>query len=141
MSVLPPLPQQNVVEFISESMTPTWRQFWQNLLIYIQSVSTDLAAAIADIGLLQVAVTALQGAMTTAQANITTLQGKVTTLETYASNHPYTFATLPAAGTVGRLAYITDGPGGALWGSNAAGGGAVKYLLWDNGTNWTVVGK
>jgi len=55
----------------------------------------------------------------------------------------YTVATLPAAGTVGRTAYITDGDALLVWGSTAvnSGAGATKYLVWDNGTNWTVSGK
>lgn len=54
-----------------------------------------------------------------------------------------TVATLPTAGTGGRYAYITDGDASLAWGATAvnSGAGATKYLVWDNGTNWTVVGK
>jgi hypothetical protein len=114
MSQLPPLPQQNIVEFENDNMQPVWRQFWQNLLIYIKDQTTAT----------------------------TTLQGQVTTLQTYASNNPYTFTTLPVAGTIGRIAYLTDGAAALAWGDiPAAGGGTAKYRLWDNGTDWTVIGK
>lgn len=55
----------------------------------------------------------------------------------------FTVSTLPTAGTVGRQAYITDGDAGLAWGATAAntGAGATKYMVWDNGTNWTVMGK
>lgn len=47
----------------------------------------------------------------------------------------YTVATLPAAGTAGRFAYVTD----ALTPANlvaVVGGGAVKTPVFDDGTNW-----
>ena len=49
----------------------------------------------------------------------------------------YTVATLPAAGTAGRRAYVTNAllP---VWGSTVAGGGSVKVPVFDNGTNWIV---
>jgi hypothetical protein len=52
---------------------------------------------------------------------------------------PYTFATLPVDVTPGTMAYITDGSI-VGWGSNAAGGGATKQLLWFNGLTWRVLG-
>lgn len=52
-----------------------------------------------------------------------------------------TVSTLPAAGTAGRYAYVTDGAGSLAWGATVTGGGSTKYLVWDNGTNWTVAGK
>jgi hypothetical protein len=54
-----------------------------------------------------------------------------------------TVATLPAAGTGGRYAYVTDGDAALAWGATVinSGAGATKYLVWDNGTNWTVAGK
>lgn len=62
-----------------------------------------------------------------------------------AHNHvpPYTVATLPSPATVGNMARVTDGDTGLLWGEIAknTGGGATPYLVWYNGTNWTVVGK
>jgi hypothetical protein len=43
----------------------------------------------------------------------------------------------------GSIVYILDGDAGLAWGATAvnSGGGATKYLIWYNGTNWTVVGK
>ena len=48
----------------------------------------------------------------------------------------YTVATLPAAGTAGRMAYVTDA---TLPTYNAAlvGGGAVVVPVFDNGVAWT----
>ena len=41
------------------------------------------------------------------------------------------------------VAYVTDGDAGLAWGATAvnSGAGATKYLVWYNGTNWTVAGK
>ncbi len=32
---IPPLPAPTVPEFVESVMAPTWRGFWQNLLLYI----------------------------------------------------------------------------------------------------------
>lgn len=55
---------------------------------------------------------------------------------------PLTVATLPA-GAAGMYAYVTDGDAGLAWGATVVntGAGATKYLVWFNGTNWTVAGK
>ena len=53
----------------------------------------------------------------------------------------YTVATLPASPTIGRLAVITDGTAGLSWGATAVGGSSTKYLVWYNGSAWTVIGK
>jgi hypothetical protein len=47
----------------------------------------------------------------------------------------YTVATLPAAGTVGRRAYVTDALAPTFL-TAIAGGGAVKCPVFDNGTAW-----
>jgi hypothetical protein len=54
-----------------------------------------------------------------------------------------TVSTLPAAGTAGRYSHVTDGDAALAWGATVinSGAGATKYLVWDNGTNWTVAGK
>lgn len=54
----------------------------------------------------------------------------------------YTVATLPTGITGGHV-HITDGDAGLAWGATAinSGAGATKYLVWYNGTNWTVAGK
>ena len=52
----------------------------------------------------------------------------------------YTVATLPTA-VAGMVAYVTDGTAALAWGATVTGGSATKYLVWYNGTNWTVVGK
>lgn len=44
--VVPPLPDVKVIEFPANSMAPTWRSFWQNLLLYIgQTPSGENLAA------------------------------------------------------------------------------------------------
>lgn len=50
----------------------------------------------------------------------------------------YTVATLPAAGTAGRYAYVTDALAPA-YGAAVAGGGAVTIPVWDNGAAWITV--
>jgi hypothetical protein len=52
----------------------------------------------------------------------------------------YTVATLPTA-VAGMTAYVTDGTASLAWGATVTGGASTKYLVWYNGTNWTVVGK
>ena len=47
----------------------------------------------------------------------------------------YTVATLPAAGTAGRMAYVTDALAPA-WNVAAVGGGAVVCKVFDNGAAW-----
>lgn len=53
----------------------------------------------------------------------------------------YTVATLPASPTLGRLAAITDGTASLAWGATATGGASTKYLVWYNGSGWTILGK
>jgi len=47
----------------------------------------------------------------------------------------YTVATLPAAGTAGRIAYVTDALAPAYLVA-IAGGGAIVTPVFDNGVNW-----
>lgn len=49
-----------------------------------------------------------------------------------------TVATLPAAGTQGRIAYVTDALAPAFL-AIAVGGGGVITTVFDNGTNWVSV--
>lgn len=52
-----------------------------------------------------------------------------------------TVATLPASHWTGQLATVSDGAASLAWGATVTGGGSTKYLVWWNGTNWTVTGK
>ena len=54
----------------------------------------------------------------------------------------YVISALPTP-AASMMAYITDGDTALAWGATAvnSGGGATKYLVWYNGTNWTIVGK
>lgn len=53
-----------------------------------------------------------------------------------------TVDTLPA-GVAGQLAYVSDGDAALAWGDTVvnSGAGATPYLVWFNGTAWTVAGK
>lgn len=51
-----------------------------------------------------------------------------------------TVATLPA-GVIGRINNVTDGAASLAWGATVTGGGSTKYLVWYNGSAWTVIGK
>lgn len=56
----------------------------------------------------------------------------------------YTVAGLAAIGaTLGAMAVVTDGDSALAWGATVvnSGSGATKYMVWYNGTNWTVAGK
>ena len=54
----------------------------------------------------------------------------------------FTVATLPTP-SIGMQAYVTDGDASLAWGATVAnsGSGATKYMVWYNGTNWTITGK
>ena len=58
----------------------------------------------------------------------------------FGSMGSYTVATLPV-GILGQMAIVTDGFAGLSWGNTITGGGSTKYLVWCNGTAWTVIGK
>lgn len=47
----------------------------------------------------------------------------------------YTVATLPAVGTIGRIAVVTDALAPTFL-ATIAGGGTAKCIVLDNGTNW-----
>ena len=53
----------------------------------------------------------------------------------------YTILTLPASPSLGWVTFVTDGAAGLAPGAALAGGGTTKYLVWFNGTGWTVIGK
>lgn len=53
----------------------------------------------------------------------------------------YTVATLPASPIKGQQAVVTDGTSSLSWGSTVTGGSSTTYLVWYNGSNWTVLGK
>jgi hypothetical protein len=54
----------------------------------------------------------------------------------------YKVRNLPTA-SQGQEAYVIDGDSGLAWGARVtnSGSGATKYLVWFNGSAWTVVGK
>jgi hypothetical protein len=54
-----------------------------------------------------------------------------------------TIANLNASPTTGEVASVTDGDSSLAWGATVvnSGAGATKYLVWWNGSAWTVVGK
>jgi Repeat of unknown function (DUF5907) len=51
-----------------------------------------------------------------------------------------TVANLPT-GVAGMVAYVTDGAASLAWGATVTGGSTTPYLVWYNGSAWTVVGK
>ena len=53
----------------------------------------------------------------------------------------YTVATLPASPLVGQLAVVTNGAAGLAWGATIINSGTTSYLVWWNGSAWTVLGK
>lgn len=88
-------------------------------------------------------VTALQGVINQLSSSNTTFSSVLTALQDI--NFPqntlgYTVSGLPT-GSLGAMAYVTDGTGALAWGATVTGGGSTKYLVWFNGSNWTVVGK
>lgn len=54
----------------------------------------------------------------------------------------FTVATLPAASSsAGVMAYVTDGTSGLTWGQTVTGSHSTPYLVWSDGSSWTVIGK
>ena len=53
-----------------------------------------------------------------------------------------TVALLPTSPTarVGNITRVTDGAASLTWGATVTGGGTAQYLVWYNGTKWTVLG-
>jgi hypothetical protein len=45
MTAIPPLPVQNVPEFANNVQTPTWRQFWLQLLLFMGELPNGPALA------------------------------------------------------------------------------------------------
>jgi hypothetical protein len=63
--------------------------------------------------------------------------GLVDAVSPVRASHGYTVATLPAAGTAGRRAYVTDQLTACVAaGAALTGGGAVVCPVFDNGTAW-----
>jgi hypothetical protein len=52
----------------------------------------------------------------------------------------YTVSTLPTP-VKGKLAVITDGVANLPWGAVVVGGQSTVYLVWYNGSAWTILGK
>ena len=61
----------------------------------------------------------------------------VTTNPGYLTANVYTVAGLPAAGTAGRKAFVSNALS-PTFGSAVAGGGSVTIPVFDNGTTWIV---
>ena len=74
------------------------------------------------------------GSSTSGATSTTTLNGSTVFTGT-AQLQGYTVATLPAAGTAGRRAYVTDATA-PTWLGALTGGGTVKCPVFDNGTAW-----
>ena len=53
-----------------------------------------------------------------------------------------TVSSLPGTPTEGMMARVTDGDSGLTFGNTVvnSGAGATSYLVWYNGSNWTVIG-
>ena len=89
-------------------------------------------------------VTALQGVIRQLSSANTNMLSLITAIQ--AINFPqnlkgYTVATLPSSPAIGAMAYVTDGTAGLAWGATVTGGHSTKYLVWWNGSAWTVVGE
>ena len=87
--------------------------------------------------------TKLQGIiqqLSSANSNMLTLIAAIQAINFPQSTLGYTVATLPSSPAIGVVAYVTDGTSGLTWGQTVTGGHSTKYLVWFNGTNWTVIG-
>ena len=72
--------------------------------------------------------------------DLTDIASALTTLKV---SVPTTIVNLPGAPATGQIAAVSDGDPGLAWGAIVvnSGAGATKYLVWYNGTNWTVIGE
>jgi len=63
----------------------------------------------------------------------------LTGVATLITGHTVAGLPTPAAGMIAR---ITDGDSSLAWGATAvnSGAGATPYMVWYNGTNWTILG-
>lgn len=58
----------------------------------------------------------------------------------FPENQPLTVTALPAAASAaGSILYVTDALTPVL-SSTVVGGGAIKVMVWSNGTAWKVLG-
>jgi len=82
------------------------------------------------------------GTADNALATRITLDSTAMAMEVPVRLKSYTVATLPA-GVTGNTAYVTDGDASLAWGATVinSGAGATTYMVWYNGSAYTVVGK
>ena len=73
----------------------------------------------------------------TAGTSTTTLNGSTVAAGTIQTKQ-YTVAALPAAGTAGRRAHVSDFSGTPTYLGALTGGGSTKVPVFDNGTAWVV---
>ena len=78
----------------------------------------------------------------TGGVNFTVTRDTIKFLKTMLLVYDETVATLPASPSVGMISRVTDGDSGLTFGNTVvnSGAGATPYLVWYNGTNWTVIG-
>lgn len=95
-------------------------------------VDTNLSRSAA--GIIQFGTTAANAAGSWLATN-GMLSGTLDTTGPIRGSHGYTVATLPAAGTAGRMAYVTDALTPSFL-TIIVGGGFVVTPVFDNGTNW-----
>jgi hypothetical protein len=90
-------------------------------------------------------VSTLQGVvrqLSNANQNMLTLIAALKAVNFPESVKAYTTTTLPASPAIGSIAVITNGAAALAWGANAtAATGAVTYLVFWNGSQWSVLGK
>lgn len=86
-------------------------------------------------------VTALQGIIRQITAGNAALVATLAAINFPQTLNGYTVATLPSAPSIGMLAYVTDGTAALAWGATVTGGSSTRYMVFYNGSNWTVAGK
>jgi hypothetical protein len=82
----------------------------------------------------------LTGNAQNSYAGLASIGGGVT-FASAATLSRFTVATLPASPTLGQFAAVTDGTASLALGATVTGGGSTPYMVWWNGTNWTVAAK
>jgi hypothetical protein len=73
------------------------------------------------------------------KANGGGLNGKVKVSDVLNIAAVYTVSALPT-GAVGDMCRVSDGTASLAFGATVTGSGSTPYLVWYNGTNWTVMG-
>jgi hypothetical protein len=118
---------QKVARFVNSSTNPLTSAAKGDIVAIGNPGGTSTYLVANDTVVCEIAPTAINANQNIVMASATTLK-----------LGGYTVATLPAAGTAGRIAYVTDATAPTYRGA-LTGGGAVVCMVFDTGAAWVSV--